>query len=153
MKLAIGSDHAAYDLKTALIDFIQSLGHQVDDVGTDSCDPVDYPDFAEKVALAVKAGSVDRGIMLCGSGVGACVTVNKFPGIRGGICHDHYSAHQGVEHDHMNVLVMGGRIVGLEVAKENVEAFINAKESKEERHLRRLKKVQKIEERYLEDKN
>lgn len=153
MKLAIGSDHAAYDLKTALIDFITSLGHQIEDMGTDSTNPVDYPDFAQKVALAVKDKTVERGIMLCGSGVGACVTINKFPGIRGGICHDHYSAHQGVEHDHMNVLVMGGRIVGLEVAKENVQAFIEAQESQDPRHLRRLKKVHAIEERYLEERD
>ncbi|HEC83283.1 MAG TPA: ribose 5-phosphate isomerase B [Firmicutes bacterium] len=148
MRIAIGSDHAGFELKQELINYMRSIGHEVTDLGTNSSDPVDYPDYAQKVANAVVAGKVERGIILCGSGVGASVTANKIPGIRAGTCHDTYSAHQGVEHDDMNVLVLGARIIGLELAKEIVTAFLGARFSGEERHVRRLNKVKAIEARY-----
>jgi RpiB/LacA/LacB family sugar-phosphate isomerase len=129
---------------------LQELKHEVLDLGTnDSVRAVDYPDFAEAVGLAVCDGRGERGIVICGSGVGASVAANKIPGVRAGLCHDHYSAHQGVEHDDMNVLVMGGRVVGESVARELVLAFLNANYTGEERHQRRLNKVKAIEERYL----
>lgn len=150
MKLAIGSDHAGFALKELLKNHLTALGATIVDVGTGSEVACDYPDFAEKVAIAVANQQVDRGIMICGSGVGASIAINKVPGIRGGLCHDHYSAHQGVEHDHMNVLVLGARIIGTEVAKELVEAFMHAQPSSDPRHLRRLSKVKAIEVKYLE---
>ena len=122
------------------------------DIGTHNTDPVDYPDFAEAVGRAVRAKKVDRGIVVCGSGVGASVAANKIPGVRAGLCHDTYSAHQGVEHDDMNVLVMGARIIGPALARELVEAFIGARFTKESRHVRRLNKVKAIEKRYLDKK-
>ena len=118
------------------------------DVGTCSTDPVDYPDFADALGTAVRDGKVERGILVCGSGVGASVAANKIPGVRAGLCHDYYSAHQGVEHDDMNVLVMGGRVIGESVALELVRAFLGAQYSKETRHERRLQKVKAIERRY-----
>lgn len=148
MNLAIGSDHAGFELKRQLIEYTQSLGNRVTDVGTGSTDPVDYPDYAEKVAAPVLDGTSERGILICGSGVGASVAANKIPGIRAGLCHDVYSAHQGVEHDDMNVLVLGARVIGSETARELVHAFLSAKFSGEERHVRRLSKVQAIEARY-----
>src|SRR4051812_20176804 len=148
MKIAIGADHAGFDLKEAVKAMLLELKHQVLDLGTNSRDPVDYPDFAEAVGLAVRDGKAERGIVLCGSGVGASVAANKIPGIRAGLCHDHYSAHQGVEHDDMNVLVLGGRIVGQSVALELVRAFLDARFSAEERHQRRLDKVNAIESRF-----
>jgi RpiB/LacA/LacB family sugar-phosphate isomerase len=148
MKLAIGSDHAGFDLKRQLVEYAKSLGHDVTDVGTVSTEPVDYPDFAEKVARPVLDATAERGILICGSGVGASVAANKIPGIRAGLCHDVYSAHQGVEHDDMNVLVLGARVIGSETARELVHAFLAANFSAEERHVRRLAKVQAIESRY-----
>lgn len=148
MKVAIGSDHAGFEMKEVLKGLILELGHQVHDVGTDSPDPVDYPDVAETLALTIRDGEAERGVLLCGSGVGASVAANKVPGVRAGICHDPYSAHQGVEHDDIQVLVLGARIIGIEVAKELVPAFLNARYSGEERHARRLAKVMAIEERY-----
>jgi len=148
MRIAIGSDHAGYELKENLVSFLKGLGHEVVDLGSHSTDPVDYPDYAEAVAKEVAGGGAHRGILLCGSGVGACVVANKIPGIRAGTCHDTYSGHQGVEHDDMNVLVLGARIIGTEVAKEIVQAFLGAKFSKEERHQRRLNKLLDIERRY-----
>jgi ribose 5-phosphate isomerase B len=127
---------------------LRKEGYDVVDVGTTSTAPVDYPDYAEKVALAVKEGRAERAVLICGSGVGACVAANKVPGIRAAICHDVYSAHQGVEHDDMNVLVLGGRIIGSAVAHELVEAFVKARYTAEERHARRLAKVMAIEARY-----
>ncbi|HTD88961.1 MAG TPA: RpiB/LacA/LacB family sugar-phosphate isomerase, partial [Candidatus Binatia bacterium] len=124
------------------------LKHEVLDVGTCSTDPVDYPDFADALGTAVRDGKVERGILVCGSGVGASVAANKIPGVRAGLCHDYYSAHQGVEHDDMNVLVMGGRVIGESVALELVRAFLGAQYSKETRHERRLQKVKAIERRY-----
>ena len=148
MKITIGSDHAGFELKKMLIDHLQKSGHQLIDVGTDSTAPVDYPDYAEAVARGVLQGGSERGILICGSGVGASVAANKIPGIRAGLCHDSYSAHQGVEHDDMNVLVLGSRIVAEELAKDLCTIFLNARFTGEERHRRRLKKIHNIEQRY-----
>ncbi|HVP66035.1 MAG TPA: ribose 5-phosphate isomerase B [Anaeromyxobacteraceae bacterium] len=149
MRLVIGSDHAGFELKQELIGFLKQQGHEVLDVGTMSAEPsVDYPDYAEKVGLAVLDGRADRGVLLCGSGVGAAVAANKLPGIRAGLCHDSYAAHQGAEHDDMNVLVMGGLIVGRELAFELVRAYLAARYTGEERHQRRLDKVRALERRY-----
>lgn len=146
MKISIGADHAGYDLKAQLIGLIEKLGHTVHDVGTfEPGKPDDYPDYAALVARDVRSGEAERGILVCGSGVGVSVAANKFKGIRAGLCHDHYSAHQGVEHDDMNVLVLGSRIIGPMLAEDAVEAFLNAKFSNEERHIRRLNKVRGIE--------
>ena len=123
-------------------------GHEVVDLGTHSADPVDYPDYAEAVGKEVVGGGADRGLLICGSGIGVCVAANKMPGVRAGTCHDTYSAHQGVEHDDMNVLVVGARIIGVALAKEIVQAFLGARFSQEERHQRRLDKVIDIEKRY-----
>ncbi len=122
------------------------------DVGTHSLDPVDYPDYAEAVSMAVLDGKAERGILICGSGVGASVAANKIPGIRAGLCHDTYSAHQGVEHDDMNVLVLGERVLGVEMARELVLAFLGATFSGEERHRRRLEKVKALESRFAGEK-
>ena len=150
MKIAIGSDHAGFELKEHLRTFVESLGHQVVDVGTNSTESVDYPDFAEKVAVEIITRRVDRGIMLCGSGVGASVAANKVPGIRAANCEDYYSAHQGVEHDDMNMLVLGGRIVGSALAEDMVRGYVAATYTGEERHARRLAKVMSIEARAAE---
>ena len=146
MRIAIGADHGGYDLKGHLIETLRRQGHEVDDVGAHTLDPDDdYPDFARAVAQGVAAGRADRGIMVCGSGVGASVAANKVKGVRASVCHDTYSAHQGVEHDDMNVLCLGARIVGSELASELVGAFTSARFTGEERHLRRLGKVLEIE--------
>src|SRR6202795_2781365 len=141
MHVAVASDHAGFSLKERVVEYLGRLGHTVEDLGTCDTTPVDYPDFAEAVATAVLGERVERGVLICGSGVGASVAANKIPGARAGLCHDTYSAHQGVEHDHMNVLVLGSRVIGEELARELVRAFVNAKCSHEERHLRRLAKV------------
>ncbi|MBV8807844.1 MAG: ribose 5-phosphate isomerase B [Acidobacteriaceae bacterium] len=147
MKISIGADHAGYEMKQQLIEFVEKLGHTVNDVGTFAPDkPDDYPDYAKLVAEEVRSGKADRGILVCGSGVGVSVAANKFKGIRAGLCHDHYSAHQGVEHDNMNVLVLGARIIGPMMAQDSAEAFLKATFSGEERHVRRLNKVKAIEE-------
>jgi len=148
MKVAIGADHAGFELKEQVKALLLQLKHEVLDLGTHSVEPVDYPDYAEAVALAVRNGKAARGILMCGSGVGASVAANKIPGVRAGLCHDHYSAHQGVEHDDMNVLVMGGRVIGESVALELATAFLNSKYTGEDRHQRRLEKVKSIEDRY-----
>jgi len=148
MQVALGSDHAGFELKKVLSDHLQHNGHLVLDVGTYSADPVDYPDYAEAVALSVLHGEAERGILICGSGVGAAVAANKVAGIRAGLCHDCYSAHQGVEHDDTNVLVLGARVIGAELAKDISLTFLNARFTAEERHQRRLKKVLDIEKRY-----
>lgn len=145
MRVVIGSDHAAYQLKTMLVGFVSELGHEVGDVGTCDESPVDYPDIAVAVAGAITAGRADRGLLLCGSGVGASVAANKIHGIRAGLCHDTYSAHQGVEHDNANVLVLGARVIGVELAHELVKTFLAAEFTNEERHLRRLAKVDALE--------
>lgn len=148
MRVVIGSDHAGFRLKNSMGDLLRAMGNEVLDVGAFNENPSDYPDFAEAVGRAVLDGKAERGVLICGSGVGASVAVNKMPGIRGGMCHDTYSAHQGVEHDDINVLVLGERVVGVELAKDLVRAFMGAKFSNEERHVRRLGKVKAIEARY-----
>ncbi len=147
MRIATGADHAGFLLKEIVQEFLARLGHELTDLGTHNTDPVDYPDYAEAVANAILAGRCERGVLICGSGVGASVAANKLPGIRAGLCHDTYSAHQGVEHDDMNMLVMGGRVIGEETAKELVRVFVAAQFTNEERHLRRLAKVRAIEEK------
>ena len=151
MKITIGSDHAGFALKKVLIEHLQKNGHQVADVGTDSTAPVDYPDYAQAVALGVVQGKSERGILICGSGVGASVAANKIPGVRAGLCHDSYSAHQCVEHDDVNVLVLGSRVIGDELAKDLCTIFLNARFTGEERHRRRLAKIYAIEQRYSID--
>jgi ribose 5-phosphate isomerase B len=148
LKIAVGSDHAGFALKEEVAESLRKQGYEVVDVGTHSTAPVDYPDFAEKVGLAVVEGRAERAVLICGSGVGACVAANKLPGVRAAICHDVYTAHQGVEHDDMNVLVLGGRVIGPAVAHELVQAYVAARYTAEERHARRLAKVQAIEKRY-----
>jgi ribose 5-phosphate isomerase B len=149
MRIVLAADHAGFELKQFLLDYVKGLGHEVYDAGTDGGNPADdYPDFAEALGLRVRDGLADRGVLICGSGVGASVAVNKIPGIRAGICHDEYSAHQGVEHDDMNVLVLGSRIIGTELARELVTRFLSAEFSGEERHVRRLNKVKAIERRF-----
>ena len=148
MRVALASDHAGFLLKQHLLSTVNALGHEAIDLGTSSEAPVDYPDFAEKLGIALRQGTADRGVLLCGSGVGASVAANKMPGIRAAVCHDGYSAHQGVEHDDMNVLVLGARVIGFEMARELVRAFVRAVFSGEERHRRRLEKVKALEMRY-----
>jgi len=148
MRIAVGCDHAGFILKNLLIHVIQERGHDVIDLGTDSQESVDYPDFAEKVGNAIISGEADRGILVCGSGVGAGIAANKIHGIYAGVCHDTYSAAQGVEHDHMNVLCLGSRIIGEEIVKSCVTAFLNAYPSDEPRHLRRVGKIHAIEGKY-----
>lgn len=145
MKIAIGADHAGYELKDKLAAELKKLGHDVEDFGTNSSAAVDYPDFAKKVSEAVASKRAERGLVVCGSGVGASVAANKVRGARAGLCHDTYSAHQGVEHDDVNVLCLGARIIGEELAFEIVRSFVNAKFSNAERHVRRLNKVLAIE--------
>src|SRR5579863_2917834 len=150
MKLVISSDHAGFPLKEAVRDHLAQAGHEVLDLGAYNTEPSDYPDFAEKVGDAIKNGVARRGILICGSGVGVCVAANKIPGIRAGICHDTYSAHQGVEHDDMNVIVLGSRIIGTALAFELVNSFISAQFiAGEERFQRRFKKVLAIEAKYM----
>jgi ribose 5-phosphate isomerase B len=148
-KVAIGADHGGFPLKQTLIDYMVKQGIEVIDLGTNSLAPVDYPDYAESVGKAIVSGAAERGILLCGSGVGASVAANKIPGVRAGLCHDTYSAHQGVEHDDMNMLCLGARVIGPELALELVKNFLQAKFTGEERHVRRLNKVLKIEEEGL----
>lgn len=150
MKIAIASDHAGFALKQEIIEFFSDTGAQIADLGAYSDAPADYPDFAEKIGSAIIKGEFERGVLICGSGVGASVAANKIKGIRAGLCHDTYSAHQGVEHDAMNVLVLGARVVGIELAKELVAAFLAAEFTSEERHSRRLEKVAGLEERFGE---
>ena len=147
MRVAIGADHAGYELKESVASYLRGAGHQVLDLGTHDTSPVDYPDYAEAVGLAVRRGEAERGVLVCGSGVGASVAANKLAGIRAGLCHDTYSAHQGVEHDDMNVLVLGARVIGRELAIELVRTFLGATFSGEERHRRRLEKVKALEDR------
>jgi RpiB/LacA/LacB family sugar-phosphate isomerase len=150
MLVVVGSDHAGYDLKNFVIGSLKAQGHEVIDVGTDSTAAVDYPDFAAKVGHAVLEGKAERGVLICGSGVGASVAANKIRGIRAGLCHDNYSAHQGVEHDNMNVLVLGSRIIGTETARECVHAFLGAQFTHEERHVRRLAKIDVLEQKFCD---
>src|SRR5436309_11612294 len=146
--MAIGRDHVGIALKQLIGGDLVDLGHEVIDLGTDSMDPVDYPDYAEAVGKVILDGKADRGVLVCGSGVGALVAANKLPGIRAALCHDTYSARQGVEHDDMNILVLGGRVIGSELARELVHAYLAALFTKEERHRRRLEKIKALEKRY-----
>lgn len=145
MKVIIGSDHAGFNYKTILLAALQENGHEVIDLGTDSEQPTDYPDHAADVARALIARKGERGILICGSAVGVSIAANKFKGIRAGVCHDTYSAHQSVEHDDVNILCMGERVIGIELAKDIVFAFLNAVFSAEERHIKRLEKIKALE--------
>jgi ribose 5-phosphate isomerase B len=149
MKIALSSDHAGYPLKQHLLAYLRAQGHEVIDLGVDRADvPSDYPDAAEAIANAVIEGRAERGILTCGSGVGASIAANKVPGIYAAVCHDTYSAHQGVEHDRMNVLCVGARVVGPALAEELADAFLRAQISPEERHARRFGKLQALEQRH-----
>lgn len=153
LRVALGADHGGFTMKNELLSRLGAQ-YQITDVGADSYDPADdYPDFSYKVAQAVSAGQAQRGIIICGSGVGACIVANKVPGVRSCLCHDSYSARQGVEHDDMNVLCLGARVVGLELAVELVNAFLQARFSGEERHQRRLKKVLAIEQQFFQGRS
>ena len=146
MRIAVAADHAGFELKNQLADDIRKQGYDVVDLGACEYDASDdYPDFAAKLARSVQAGDAERGVLICGSGVGASIAANKIRGVRAGLCHDTYSAHQGVEHDDMNVLVLGSRIIGVELAREAVSAFLRARFSGEPRHQRRLEKVKALE--------
>jgi ribose 5-phosphate isomerase B len=148
MRIVVGSDHAGFLLKQEVAESLRRDGHEVLDVGTDSTAPADYPDSAEAVGNAIREGTAERGVLVCGSGVGASVAASKLPGIRAAVCHDAYSAHQGVEHDDLNVLVLGARVVGPALALELVRTFVGARFSNEERHVRRVGKVKALETRY-----
>ncbi len=151
MKIAVGSDHAGVPLNETVIEELKRLGHEVVDCGThDATKPDDYPDYAEAVGRAVLEGRADRAVLICGSGVGASVAANKLPGIRAGLCHDSYSAHQGVEHDNMNVICMGSRVIGPELALDLVRIFLGANFTGEARHVRRLAKVEALERKALQ---
>lgn len=145
MKIAVAADHAGFPLKDHVIALVKKFGHEPSDLGTHSAQAVDYPDYARAVAQEIREGRAERGILVCGSGIGACIAANKFEGIRAGTCHDTFSAHQGVEDDAANVLCLGARIIGPELASEIVKAFVNAQFSSAERHQRRLDKVLAIE--------
>jgi len=145
MRIAVAADHAGFLIKDEVINLLQASGQDVIDLGTYNQEPVDYPDYALKIGKAIQDKQADRGVLICGSGVGACIAANKIKGIYASVCHDTYSAHQGVEHDNMNVLCLGSRIVGIELVKEIVKAFITAEFSTEERFRRRLEKVYELE--------
>ena len=145
MKIAVAADHAGFPLKGKVLDVVRACGHEPIDLGTWSTNPVDYPDLARAVGEAIQAGTAERGVLLCGSGVGASVAATKLQGIRAAVCHDTYSAHQGVEHDDMNVLALGARIIGVELLGELVTAFLGARFTNEERHVRRLAKIAAME--------
>ena len=153
MRVVLGSDHAGYEMKQNILAHVKAIGHEVIDIGANSAEPVDYPDFAEALGMAIVNKEADRGILICGSGVGSVVAVNKIPGIRAAVCHDCYSAHQGVEHDDMNVLVLGARVVASELAHDLVWLFLGAEFSGEERHKRRLEKLKKLESKFLKSTN
>lgn len=148
-RIAIGSDHAGFLLKEILLNLIRKWGYEVQDYGTHSIDPVDYPDSVRVVCEAMRKGECSEGIILCGSGVGACVVANKFPGIRAALCHDTYSAHQSREHDDCNVLCMGPRVIGDKLAQEITQVWLKAQFTGEDRHLRRLNKLKAIEQEFL----
>ena len=149
MKIAVGFDHAGFPLKETVLKAVQTAGHEFIDMGTNSAEPVDFPDITEKVGRAVQSGEAERGILVCGSGIGACIAANKMKGVYASICHDTYSAAQGVLHDDMNVLCLGGRVIGPELAKALIPAFLNASylgnDSGGERLARRVNKIHKME--------
>ncbi len=153
MRVAVASDHAGFPLKQTVIDTLIDLGHTPVDLGTHSTDSVDYPDYAKEAGLRIVNGDVERAIVLCGSGVGACIAANKIVGVYASVCHDTYTAAQGVEHDHMNMLCLGARVIGPELAVHIVKAFISAAPSDEPRHLRRVGKIREIEVTQLKGKN
>lgn len=153
MRIAVGADHAGFPLKEPVISELQRLGHDVLDLGTNGEDPVDYPDFAQAVGEAVMRGETERGLLICGSGVGTSVAANKVPGVRAAVCHDTFSARQGVEDDDMNVLCLGARVVGRQLALEIVGAWTRAVFSNAERHARRLGKVKALEARYQQSRD
>ncbi|HEV8317537.1 MAG TPA: ribose 5-phosphate isomerase B [Vicinamibacterales bacterium] len=148
MRIALAADHAGYEMKRDLAAALTKAGHEILDLGTHSSAAVDYPDYAEAVAVVLREGQVERGVIVCGSGAGVSIAANKFPGIRAAVCHDCYTAHQAVEHDDMNVLCLGSRVIGARLAHEIVRAFLAAKFTGEERHLRRLAKVHDFEARF-----
>ena len=145
MRIAIGADHAGFELKELIVEDMAQAGHEVLDKGTHNTAPVDYPDYARSVAEAVLSRDAERGVLVCGSGVGACVAANKLAGIRAGVCHDVYSAHQAVEHDDLNVLALGARVIGSALATDLVHTFLRARYTAEPRHARRLAKVAALE--------
>ncbi|MCL7984236.1 MAG: ribose 5-phosphate isomerase B [marine benthic group bacterium] len=151
MRIAIGTDHAGWTYKDALAGELRDAGHEVMDLGTHGPESVDYPDFARPVAETVARGEAERGILLCGSAVGVSLVANKVPGIRAAVCHDCYSAHQGVEHDDVNVLCLGARVIGIELAREIVFRFVDARFSEDPRHRRRLDKLIAVERTYLKE--
>jgi RpiB/LacA/LacB family sugar-phosphate isomerase len=151
MRVAIGADHAGFEMKRDLAGYVAQQGHEVTDLGTHSPAPVDYPDTADAVATALRNGQADRGLLICGSGAGVAVAASKFPGIRAAVCHDTYTARQAVEHDDVNVLCLGARVIGPDLARSLVETFLAASFSGDERHLRRLAKIDAIENRFLHD--
>jgi ribose 5-phosphate isomerase B len=155
MRIAIGYDHAGYSLKDVAIEAVRATDHEPVDLGTNSSSSVDYADYAEKVGRTIQQGGASRGILICGSGVGICIAAGKMKGIYSAVCHDTYSAHQGVEHDNMNVLCIGGRVIGPELAREIITAFLSSRfignDKGEERHKRRVEKVRKIEDKFLKE--
>jgi ribose 5-phosphate isomerase B len=153
MTIVIGADHGGFRLKNEIVEFLKNIGYVVNDLGTYSEEAADYPDYARAVSQEVLLKKADRGILICGSGVGACIAANKFPGIRAAICHDTFSAHQGVEDDNMNILCLGARVIGNELAKDIVKIWLSASFSGAERHRRRLSKVEEIEKEFLKGKS
>ena len=149
MRVAIACDHAGLPIKSAVIEAVKNEGHDPVDLGTSTEARVDYPDFAERAGMAIINKEADRGILICGSGIGMCITANKMKGVYAGICHDTYSAHQSVEHDQMNVLCLGGQIIGPELAKELVVTFLRANVWESERHQNRINKYKKIEAKFF----
>lgn len=145
MRIAIGCDHAGFLIKNAVVEAIQESGHEIIDFGTNSGERVDYPDYAQKVGKAIQDGKAERGIAICGSGIGVCITANKMNGIYASVCHDTYTAHQGVEHDMMNVLCLGGRVIGPDLTKDIVKAFLSAQFDGKQSHLNRVEKFKAIE--------
>jgi ribose 5-phosphate isomerase B len=148
MRIAVGADHAGFEMKRDLVPALRALGYMLDDLGTHSMAAVDYPDCAEAVAGALREGRADRGLIVCGSGAGVSIAANKFPGVRAAVCHDTYTAHQAVEHDDLNILCLGARVIGIALATEISTAFLTARFSGEERHQRRLDKILAIESRF-----
>jgi RpiB/LacA/LacB family sugar-phosphate isomerase len=153
MHIAVGADHAGYPLKVEVVRFLEEQGHEVTDLGTHSTDPVDFPEYAKRVGQAVQLGKADRGVLVCGSGVGACVAANKLRGIRAALCHDTYTAHQGVEHDDVNVLCLGGRVVGSALAYDILRSWLTARYLGTGRHKRRVDQILEIERSETESKN
>ena len=153
MHIAVGADHAGYPLKVEVVRFLEEQGHEVTDLGTHSIDPVDFPEYAKRVGQAVQLGKADRGVLVCGSGVGACVAANKLRGIRAALCHDTYTAHQGVEHDDVNVLCLGGRVVGSALAYDILRSWLTARYLGTGRHKRRVDQILEIERSETERKD